>query len=151
VHGRWRLPVCTREYSTLPIKVFAVLLVPSSTPPAQQLKPFSTEQRTIIVVCAVQATSKQATTCTLLLLCTSGWYSEWVSCGRCRCSRCRFGLVATAQWPALFPGRCYWLAGFGRPGCSQPLTVPVILLCFADVRTVNRLEEALYAFLILIV
>jgi hypothetical protein len=36
---------------------------PSSTPPAQQLKPFSTEQRTIIVVRAVQAT-----TCTLLLL-----------------------------------------------------------------------------------
>jgi hypothetical protein len=34
-----------------------VLLVPSSTPPAQKNDPFSTEQRTIIVVRAVQATT----------------------------------------------------------------------------------------------
>jgi hypothetical protein len=53
--------VCTRENSTLPIKVYAVLLVQAAHPPAQQLKPFSAEQRTIIVVPAVQAT-------TLLLL-----------------------------------------------------------------------------------
>jgi DNA-binding transcriptional LysR family regulator len=53
--------------------------------------------------------------------------------------------------PRFLGGATGWLALAALP-CSHSVTVPLILLCFADVyRTANRLEEALYAFLILIV